>query len=124
MRSADASALDAQHASGPGRQAQLDGLVTEYLTARLGQDVGLDELAGLVGVSRFHLCAAFRRATGVPPHRWLLLRRITEARAMLSQRDLSVAEIGMALGYQSPSAFSAAFRRVTGTTPLEFRRKL
>ncbi len=95
--------------------------ITDYLTERLADEVGLDELAALVGLSRFHMCTAFRRATGQAPHQWLVMRRMTEAKTLLHDVTLSITDIGLAIGYKSTSAFSAAFRKATGVTPLQFR---
>lgn len=97
--------------------------ITDYLTAHLGDDVGLDSLAELVGLSRFHVCTAFRIATGFAPHQWLVQRRMTEARMLLRETSRSITDIGIAVGYRSTSAFSAAFRKATGMTPLQLRQR-
>lgn len=96
--------------------------VTEFMQENLDREIGLDELAGLAGLSRFHFCTAFRLATGQTPHEWLTALRITAAQRMLAQPELPVTSIALAVGYQTPSAFAAAFRRVTGTTPTAYRR--
>jgi AraC family transcriptional regulator len=98
--------------------------VTEFMQGNLEREIGLDELAGLVGLSRFHFCTAFRLATGQTPHEWLTALRITAAQQMLAQPELPVTGIALAVGYQTPSAFAAAFRRITGTTPTAYRRRL
>lgn len=97
---------------------------TDYLNEHLDQPVGLDELAALVGLSRFHFCTAFRIATGTTPHQWLVQRRITEAKRTLRDPQFSVTDVALAVGYGSTSAFIAAFRRVTGVTPNAYRRSL
>ena len=98
--------------------------ITDYLGAHLSRAVGLDELSALVGLSRFHVCTAFRLATGMAPHQWLVHRRMTEAKRLLRDPSLSVTEVGFAVGYGSTSAFIAAFRKSTGVTPRRFRRQL
>jgi AraC family transcriptional regulator len=98
--------------------------ITDYLSTHLARQVGLDELAALVGLSRFHICTAFRLATGMAPHQWLVHRRMTEAKTLLRDPSLSVTEIGFAVGYGSTSAFIAAFRKSTSVTPLRFRHQL
>lgn len=99
--------------------------VTAYMCERLEAEIGLDELAGLVGLSRFHFCTAFRKATGRSPYAWLVLQRMAEAKRLLAAApDLPVTEIGLSVGYQTPSAFTAAFRKATGVTPSEYRRRL
>jgi AraC family transcriptional regulator len=98
--------------------------VTDYMRAHLDEPIGLDMLAGLVGLSRFHFCTAFRQATGRTPHEWLVALRIEQARRLLAHPELAVTEVALAVGYETPSSFAAAFRKVTGTTPSAFRRMI
>ncbi|MEE2690621.1 MAG: AraC family transcriptional regulator [Pseudomonadota bacterium] len=98
--------------------------VVAYMRERLDEEIGLDELAALVNLSRFHFCTAFRKATGRTPHQQLMLLRVGEARRLLTIPELPVTEIALAVGYQTPSAFAAAFRKVTGATPTDFRKGL
>lgn len=98
--------------------------VTSYMREHLDEEVGLDDLAGLVSLSRFHFSSAFRLATGRPPHDWLVRERIDRARVLLADPHVPVTEIALSVGYQTPSSFAAAFRKVVGTTPSDFRRRL
>ncbi|MCW6533120.1 AraC family transcriptional regulator [Sphingomonas sp. MMSM20] len=98
--------------------------VTDYMRAHLDEPIGLDMLAGLVGLSRFHFCTAFRQATGRTPHEWLVTLRIEHARRLLAHPELAVTEVALAVGYETPSSFAAAFRKATGTTPSAFRRAI
>src|SRR5262249_46296664 len=97
--------------------------VTDYVRERLGMPIGLDDLAGVVGLSRFHFCKAFRLATGYTPHQWLVNLRMERARPLLADHKLSVTEIALAVGYQTPSSFAASFRKATGSTPTTYRRQ-
>lgn len=98
--------------------------VTSYMRDRLDQEIGLDELASLVKLSRFHFCTAFRTATGRTPYEWLTHERMARARRLLSNPALRITDIALSVGYATPSAFAAVFRRVTGQTPRDFRRRL
>ena len=98
--------------------------VTSYMREHLEEEIGLDELAALLSLSRFHFGTAFRLATGRTPHEWLVGERIGRARALLADPRLPVTEIALSIGYQTPSSFAAAFRKVVGATPSEFRRQL
>lgn len=95
--------------------------VTDYLDDRLAEDISLGELAALVGRSPAHFCRAFKVSTGVPPHAWLLRRRIERAGALLDDRRLSLTDVAQLVGYSGQSTFGAAFRRVTGVTPSAWR---
>ena len=98
--------------------------VTQYMREHLAKEIGLDELAALVNLSRFHFCTAFRKATGQTPHNWLMILRIEEARRLLETPALAVTDVALAVGYQTPSSFAAAFRKLVGTTPSAYRRAL
>ncbi|HEX3272168.1 MAG TPA: helix-turn-helix transcriptional regulator [Ktedonobacterales bacterium] len=84
----------------------------------------LEQLAARLGVSRYHLIRAFRRAWGVTPHQYRTLRRIERAQALLANSDLTVTEICFAVGFQSPGSFSALFRRATGQAPHAWREHI
>ena len=98
--------------------------VTTYMLEHLSESLTLDELAGVLHLSRFHFCTAFRLATGKTPHEWLVIQRIGMARKLLEDRVLNVTEVGLAVGYGTPSAFTAAFHKIVGSTPTDFRRQL
>ena len=98
--------------------------VTQYMREHLAEEIGLDELAALVNLSRFHFCTAFRKATGQTPHNWLMILRIEEARRLLETPALAVTDVALAVCYQTPSSFAAAFRKLVGTTPSAYRRAL
>ncbi|WP_058329701.1 helix-turn-helix domain-containing protein [Ensifer sp. 22564] len=98
--------------------------VTTYMRDNLTKDIRLQELADLVNLSRFHFCTAFRVATGHTPYVWLTRQRIAHAKALLADRTLRITDIALVVGYETQSAFASSFRKVTGLTPSEFRRRL
>lgn len=97
--------------------------VLEYIEATLAEPISLHRLAELAAVSARHFERAFRQAVGVPPHAYVLQRRIAAARhLLLSQPDLSMREIAAQVGFSSASHLAFAFRRQTGHSPSAFRR--
>ncbi|KYF69848.1 AraC family transcriptional regulator [Sorangium cellulosum] len=74
-------------------------------------------LARVSGVSEAHFARSFKEAFGVPPHRYLLTRRIERATALLRETDLSVTEIAFQTGWKSLGTFGRTFRDVTGESP-------
>ena len=98
--------------------------VTGYMREFIDRDIGLEELAGLVGLSQFHFCTAFRLAVGKSPHHYLTALRMARARELLAEPALSIIQVALAVGYQTPSAFAASFRKATNVTPTAFRRGL
>jgi AraC family transcriptional regulator len=95
----------------------------ERLRSDSDADVSLAALASEAGLSRFHFCRAFKESTGLSPHAWLRQYRLEQAMNMLRDTDASVVSIAEALGYASQTAFAAAFRKLTGETPSNWRRR-
>ena len=80
-------------------------------------------LAAVSGVSEAHFARSFRDAFGVPPHRYLLTRRIERASALLLESDLSITDIAFRTGWESLGTFGRTFRDVTGESPTAVRRR-
>jgi transcriptional regulator GlxA family with amidase domain len=78
-------------------------------------------LARVSSVSAAHFARSFKQAFGVPPHRYLLTRRIERATALLRDTDLSITEIAYATGWRSLGTFGRTFRDVTGDSPSTVR---
>jgi len=97
---------------------------TRYIEEHLHERTALVTLAKLVRLSPSHFCRAFRRSFGIPPHEYHIRRRIEKAKTLLAEREASVTGVGFALGYSHTSSFSVAFRKITGQTPIEFRREV
>ncbi len=96
----------------------------ERLHSDSDADVSLAALASEAGLSRFHFCRAFKDSTGLSPHAWLRQHRLEQAMNMLRDTDASMVSIAAALGYASQTAFAAAFRKLTGETPSDWRRRM
>jgi len=94
----------------------------ERLRSDSDADVSLAALASEAGLSRFHFCRAFKESTGLSPHAWLRQYRLEQAMNMLRDTDTSIAQVAAELGYASQTAFAAAFRRMTGEAPGDWRR--
>ena len=80
-------------------------------------------LARVSGVSEAHFARSFKQAFGVPPHRYLLTRRIERATALLRDTALPITEIAFRAGWRSLGTFGRTFRDVTGEGPGEFRER-
>ena len=78
-------------------------------------------LARVSGVSQAHFARAFKEAFGLPPHRYLLTRRIERATALLRDTKLSITEIAFQTGWRSLGTFGRTFCDVTGESPGKMR---
>lgn len=74
-------------------------------------------LADVSGVSAAHFARSFKQAFGVPPHRYLLTRRIERATALLRDTGLSITEIAFQTGWESLGTFGRTFRDIAGDSP-------
>jgi len=83
----------------------------------------LSELAQLCGISEGHLMRTFKTSTGQQIHKYIAEERLRAAKRLLAEAQVSAKEISDRLGFCSPAYFSAAFRRMTGLTPTDFRRR-
>jgi AraC-like DNA-binding protein len=104
-------------------------LVRRLLRAKDRMDAASHEewpvrrLARVSCVSEAHFARSFKEAFGVPPHRYLLTRRLERAKALLRDTDLSITEIAFQTGWQSLGTFGRTFRDVTGESPGELRAR-
>jgi AraC-like DNA-binding protein len=80
-------------------------------------------LAKVSAVSEAHFARCFKDAFGVPPHRYLLTRRIERAMALLRDTDLAITDIAFQTGWKSLGTFGRTFRDVTGESPSAIRER-
>jgi transcriptional regulator GlxA family with amidase domain len=83
----------------------------------------VERLASVSGVSEAHFARSFKEAFGVPPHRYLLTRRIERAKALLRDSDRAIIDIALETGWQSLGTFGRVFKDVTGESPSELRAR-
>jgi transcriptional regulator GlxA family with amidase domain len=114
---------------GRGHASQDPELLRRLLRAKDRMDAASHEewpvrrLARVSGVSEAHFARSFKQAFGVPPHRYLLTRRLERATALLRDTDLSITEIAFQTGWTSLGTFGRTFRDVTGESPSELRAR-
>jgi AraC family transcriptional regulator len=98
--------------------------VEDYVSARLTNEIAIEQLAELVELSPFHFSRVFKQATGMTPLQFVTRERITYAQQLIRETSRSLIEIGIEVGYSNPSHFAKVFRKVVGVTPTEFRSAL
>lgn len=93
----------------------------EMMRAALNADISLGELARACNLSPAHFARAFRRATGRPPHEWLLEQRLDRAKHLL-KGGRALSDIALDCGFADQSHFTRMFTRWVGTSPGRWRR--
>ena len=93
----------------------------EFIHAHLADDLSIDTLASLAGLSPYHFIRVFSRQVGLPPHTYLIQTRVRQAKAMLKE-GRPTAEAAHATGFCDQSHLTRHFKRLTGMTPGKYRR--
>lgn len=110
------------HARG-GLSPRQERIAKEIMHSNLDGEVPLEELARACGLSIGHFARAFRNTTGLPPHRWLLQRRLEKAKQEMCNTDASLADIALECGFADQSHFTRVFARAFGSSPGAWRRQ-
>lgn len=95
--------------------------VIELLEDGLDQEFRLQPLANMAELSEFHFCRAFKKTTGFTPSQYFIRLRVERARRLLRETQMPVIEVGLEVGYSSPSHFAQIFKREVGVAPTEYR---
>lgn len=96
--------------------------VLTAMNESLAEEFNLAQLARIADLSEYHFSRVFKRATGLSPSQYFIRLRMSRARQLLLETDRSVIDIGLEVGYSSPSHFSQVFRREVGVTPSAYRQ--
>jgi AraC family transcriptional regulator len=95
--------------------------VVDLMEAHLDEEFSLSRLAEEAAMSEYHFTRLFKQATSLSPSQYFIRLKMAKARSLLRETDLSIIQIGMDVGYSSPSHFSQVFRRVVGVSPRDYR---
>jgi AraC-like DNA-binding protein len=93
----------------------------DVVDARYRDPLDVAALASAARLSPAHFSREFRRTFGEPPHKYLSMRRMERAAALLRNTDRSVADICLSVGLRSVGSFTTTFRRTFGVSPTEYR---
>ncbi len=92
-------------------------MLIDFIEANLDAPLRLESLASTAALSRAHLARAFRAATGLSPHRYVLQRRLEKAHALLRRSASPLREIAARCGFSDAAHLSKAYKRNFGTLP-------
>lgn len=93
-----------------------------YIDENYSESITLDKLAEIAHVNKYYLSHSFKNEYKVSPIDYLMKRRITEAKALLTSTDFSLTQIAEQIGFGSLAYFSKCFRKIEGTRPNEYRK--
>lgn len=95
-------------------------LINENFTST---ECRVEKIAEIIGISRSQLYRAFMDKYGISPKEYIGSLRIDSAKKLLSRTEMSVSEVSYSSGFAEPLYFSSCFRKATGVSPLEFKKK-
>jgi len=91
--------------------------ICDFIESHIGEKISLDSLSTMAGLSPHHFARAFQQSVGMPPHRYLLRRRLDHVEQMLRDTQLPLSHIALAVGFSDQSHLNRHFRRLTGMSP-------
>ena len=97
--------------------------IKNYLDERYTERVTLDDLAEHFFINKFYLSKIFKETYGTTVNNYLISKRITRAKQLLRFTDMTVDEVGVAVGMGDANYFSRMFRKVEGISPMEYRKQ-
>jgi AraC-like DNA-binding protein len=100
-----------------GLSPALKNRICEFIESNIGEKISLDSLSAMAGLSPHHFARAFQQSLGMPPHRYLLRRRLEHVEQMLRDTQLPLSHIALAVGFSDQSHLNRHFRRLTGMSP-------
>lgn len=96
--------------------------VKEYLDSYYNRAIDLGELADKLAISYSTLYHNFKKEFGISPQRYILKKQLETAISLLSESDITVSQVAIAIGFNDFSYFSRIFKKEYGVSPKEYRK--
>jgi AraC family transcriptional regulator len=94
--------------------------IVEYIDEYLAHNIGLSELAEVVGMSQYHFTRLFKQSMGITPYQYLIRKRVERAKRLLLQEKLKIADVALECGFANQGHLSYHFKRLLNITPKAF----
>ncbi len=98
--------------------------ITDYIDSHVDDDLSIQVLSQIAGVSSFHFVRMFKTETGISPHRFVMRHRVQKVKSLLANSKISLADIAYRVGFSSQSHMTSSFRKLVGTSPGRYRKSL
>lgn len=95
---------------------------TQFLRAKLPEQVSIKQVAGVCHLSPSYFIKAFAQTVGLSPYAWLIAQRVEKACGLLGENKLPLAQIALECGFVDQSHLTKAFVKRTGITPARWRQ--
>lgn len=97
--------------------------IKQYIDMHYKENITLEELANLTFMNKYYLVHAFKKYMGISPINYVIQKRVEEATELLLSTSYSVSQVSQIIGFSSQSYFSQIYKKMTGKTPFEVRKK-
>ncbi len=98
------------------------GMITNYIEDNCLQNIRLQELAELAGLSQSYFSHAFKASTGSSPHRWQMNARIRRVQGLLQREGVTLTRVASAAGFSDQAHLTRVFKSIVGVTPAAWQR--
>lgn len=98
--------------------------VIAFVDANISLDLCVPTLATVAGMSPYYFSRVFKQSTGLTPHRYVLQRRMEQAKQLLEKKSVSLLHVAHRVGFADQSQFTRVFHKMVGTTPSQYRKEL
>lgn len=105
------------------KQKELVHLAKEFILNHYERDIGLSDICGFVFLSPSYFARIFKQETGHSPVSFLIHTRIERAKELLAESAEKASDIALSVGFSNQQRFNETFKKITGMTPLEYRKK-
>lgn len=128
----DSAAFPAPHANGSAVDQKFSSSmpllrlnrVIAFVDANISLDLCVPTLATVAGMSPYYFSRVFKQSTGLTPHRYVLQRRMEQAKRLLEKKSVSLLHVAHRVGFTDQSQFTRVFHKMVGTTPSLYRKEL
>jgi AraC-like DNA-binding protein len=117
----DTEIIAAEQEQRCGLPARMLRCIEEYIDVHLEKALTVEELASHLGISPSYFARSFRSSVGLPPHAYVMSRRLLRAQELLASTELPLTDIALATGFADQSHFSRRFHEMAGMPPRTFR---
>ena len=94
-----------------------------FIDNNFADNIDLDKIADQAYFSKFHFIRLFKAIYGKSPHNYLICVRVEKAKKFLAD-GISILDVSQLVGFESPTSFTATFKKMAGKTPSEYRNRL
>lgn len=100
----------------------IQNTIQDYILKNYRNNITLQETARVLNYSEVYFCRLFKQYFGHGFSKYITMLKIDEAKHLLTNQDVTISSVAIAVGYSNSDYFSKVFKRITGKLPSEYRR--